>query len=465
MKPVLIVLLTLAYTNLIFSQVSDSLKTPRLNLELQVINLPYHFDAARTTGNGTIGVGSFFKGFANPGMQQSLSLTSSIYTAAHFGVDQVPGKNSLAATKTGKLLHMAALIFSDFILTYAPGGAGWLHEEYHRAVMTRFHVNSFNDMNTFPLGAELVSVNHVKDEDLIRFKLESHADFNRMHVAGIEGEYMLINKLQRNNFFYNGKQTHEILYWLSTVNSIAYVNASSNPESVDAGTDEMNLKEKSVPERDFTGYDFSGWAYDLFNPDEPYEMRGIHPTGTGIDRYIKTTDLSKPALDYLKKQGRLQWLNLLSPMLFWQKSISVNNDFRFNFAIRNFLTSAGNDISMNVFLKKGKMNLVIAYHHFMNYQHAFPALELECFEYPCKISSGVFLFSPRIIAGIQPENQSFLTGEYEFSGLAGFRSDWLCKSPVKPYLEITAKTNGWVAGNVFLKKDVSCMIGVSARFE
>jgi hypothetical protein len=56
-------------------------------------------------------------------------------------------------------------------------------------------------MNLFPLGADLVSVSKVSDEDLIRFKDESPADLIRMHEAGIEAQYLLASRLQRNNFF------------------------------------------------------------------------------------------------------------------------------------------------------------------------------------------------------------------------------------------------------------------------
>ena len=43
---------------------------------------------------------------------------------------------------------------ADLLLLYAPARNGWLHEEYHRSVMTLFYINSFNDMNTFPIGRE-----------------------------------------------------------------------------------------------------------------------------------------------------------------------------------------------------------------------------------------------------------------------------------------------------------------------
>ena len=464
MKKTTILIFIIAFQNTLYAQINDSLLKPSLKLDLALIDIPYQIDAGKTVNNGKLTFGSFLKGYANPSMAQSLSLTTDLYSSAHFGIDKLFKVQKKYLDTKYKFFHISSLFISDFVLTYAPGGDGWLHEEYHRAVMTRYHVNSFDDMNTFPIGADMVSVNHIIDEDLVRFKRESPYDFIRMHVAGIEGEYLLIDKLQANNFFYHQNISHEILYLLITTNSISYVSASSIPEFVDIDTDEMNNKEIGILDRDFTGYDFSAWAYDLFNPNEPYENRGIHPSGTGIDRYIKTTDLSSDALKYLKKKGKQQWLNIISPMLFWKKSIHLKNDYYFNFAVRHFLTSFGDDISLNVFLQTRNSNLIFRYHHANNYNKNFPSIEAELFEKPFGFLELDFLLSPRIIAGFQPKNQSFFTEESEFLGYAGCRIDWV-SNWVHPWVELSAKTDGWIAGNEFLNNNFSVKIGLSTRFK
>ncbi len=462
MKKITLLLIIILIQKLSIGQINDSLRKPYLKFDLTFFDLPYQFDAAKTVNNGTLNFKGFMKGYANPSMQQSLYLTTDIYSITHYGIDKLfKVKKKYRDTKY-KFLHISSLLLSNFILTYAPTGDGWLHEEYHRAVMNRFHVNSFDDMNTFPIGAELVSVNNVKDEDLIRFKSESPADFIRMHVAGIEGGYLLIDRLQKHNFFYQQNLTHEILYALTTINSISYVVGSSKPDVVDVETDKMNKKEKTIEERDFTGFDFSAWAYDLFNPNEAYQDRGVHILGNGIDRYIKTTDLSSDALDYLEKQGNLQFLNLLSPMLFWQKSIKLNDNINFNFAIRHLLTSFGNDISLNVFLQINENNFIVRYHHANNYKNAFPAIELELFEYPINYANNIFLLSPRVITGTQPKDQSFYTKNHEFLGSFACRIDWVLKY-FSPWVEFSAKTDGWVAGNEFLNNNFSCNLGLSLR--
>jgi hypothetical protein len=90
----------------------------------------------------------------------------------------------------------------------------------------------------------------------------------------------------------------------------------------------------------------------------PYSGRGPHPSGTGIDRYIKTTDLTDEELDYLQAQTYWHILNYLSPMLFFIDRIPISDTGIYgNFAFRHLLTSFGTDISLNVFLKKDIYNI------------------------------------------------------------------------------------------------------------
>jgi hypothetical protein len=92
---------------------------------------------------------------------------------------------------------------------------------------------------------------------------------------------------------------------------------SGTGDSVDRNTDEANQKEgANLQVRDVTGHDFTAWAYDLHRSDEPYAARGVHPSGVGVDRDIKRADLTSEESKYLKRQGRLQLVNLLAPFLF-----------------------------------------------------------------------------------------------------------------------------------------------------
>jgi hypothetical protein len=446
-----------------YNHIDERLMYPELKLDLPLFDLPYQIEAMNTVGYG------FFSSYANPGMGQSLALTVDVYSGFHYGMKYFY-ENSDINEMLKNIIYYCGVGLGDFLLSYFPGGDGWLHEEYHRAVMSRYGVNSFNGMNLFPIGAEIVSVSNIKDEDLIRFKEKSPKDFVRLPAAGIEGEYLLINKLQRNNFFYNQKHLNEYLYWIITLNSHIYINASLTGDRVDAETEKMNRKEETISSRDFTGFDMTAWVYDLFRPAEPYEARGIHPSGEGINRYRTTKDLSDEEYYYLLTQVNLHYINYLSPMLFFQKSIRLNDEgLTGNFAMRHLLTSFGSVISAQVFLKyetfNGEtLNFAFAYHSYLNYMHYFPAIEVELIDYPLYLGKLRMFLSPRIIIGTQPEGQKFKTERHEFLGLFGLRADFIVSKYFLPYLDFAAKTGGWVAGNEYLDSNVSIKIGMSARF-
>ena len=121
-----------------------------------------------------------------------------------------------------------------------------------------------------------------------------------------------------------------------------------------------------------------------------------HPLGNGIDRYRKTTDLLPHELQYLKRQGQLQWLNVISPMIFGVRKISLGTKGLYgNFAVRNYLTSFGNDISLNLLFKKADWKFLVGLHSAQNYTNSFPALEVSLIDYAQAIGNYKLLFTPR----------------------------------------------------------------------
>jgi hypothetical protein len=250
-----------------------------------------------------------------------------------------------------------------------------------------------------------------------------------------------------------------------TVNSHFYIYGSSSPSTADTEIANLNKLETSIDSRDFTGFDFTSWVYDLFRPDEPYEARGPHPSGTGINRYRTTQDLTDEELKYLKGQFYLHFLNYLSPMLYSIDSIpSGNNGIIGNFAMRHLLTSFGSVISAQVFLKYDLYNIAFAYHSYLNHKNYFPAIEAELVDYPFFLGNLGMLLSPRVIIGMQPADQKFKTEKPEFLGLFELRIDFMVNRYFLPYIDFIAKTNGWVAGNVYLDNNASIKVGISLRF-
>jgi hypothetical protein len=245
------------------------------------------------------------------------------------------------------------------------------------------------------------------------------------------------------------------------------------PSLADVATNDANAKEKTIASRDFTGMDFLGWTYDLFRPGEPYANRGIHPSGIGINRYIKTTDLTHEELTYLKRQGNLQFLNLLSPALIDLRLLGIDlnripfsdNDWFGALALHHYLTSFGNDISCVVFMRDANNKFIFSFHSFQNYRRSFPAIEAQVIDYKKSLFSHSLFISPRIMAGIQPLGQGFMTNKAAFFGLAQCKIEFApsSQSMVNPFVELSVKSKGWVAGNEFLDDNFSVRCGIASR--
>lgn len=245
---------------------------------------------------------------------------------------------------------------------------------------------------------------------------------------------------------------------------------SSSKETVTDLVNEIMKKEGSSQEqRDFTGLDFTAWAYDLFNPDVPYAARGLNPYGNGFDRYIYGNKLTDKQYAWIGKQAKLSALNFISPTMFFINSITLKKyengtKLRGNFAFKYYPTSFGNMIGLNLMFSKGKYNLLIAPQLNQNYNHTFPALEVMLFEYPIHISKFDILISPRVNIGAQPKNQNFMTSTAQFFGAADLNINFKINKYIYPYISLNTKTKGWAKGNEFLESKFSFKIGMSARF-
>ncbi len=423
-----------------------------LLLDFTLFDFPFQSHAVDATGN-------FFKSYANPSMKQSLNLTTNFYSAAHFGA-KAATKNIDNPFLKNLATYGIASVFDLFTIT-APLGDGWLHEEYHRAVLTRRGINSFNDMNKYPLLAEAVYVSRIADEELSRLHDDYPLDWRRLQTAGSEGELHLIQNLQRNNFFYKQDLPHIALYWLVTISVREYISACTTTDFDDL-VDKFNEADgTNILKRDFTGPDYTAWAYSLFRPELNYAARGAHPSGVGINRYIKPADLSEQEIDFLKKQGRLQWFNMISPLFLGFEEFRLGKSYG-NFAFRHILTSFGHDLSVDIFLRTPKNNLFFTLHQYSNLNNNFLGLESSIIDKPAL--NDKLLFTARAMAWIQPEDQSFTTSNSQFGGLLGLKTQYVAKSLV-PYVELEAKTKGWVMGNPFLEENISVRAGLQLRLK
>ena len=453
----------------------------KLVLDLPVLDYPYNKHAAKMAYNkrmgsfsgnaNNAGLKDFILGYESPSMSQVLAITKNLHTTNYYFNNKFWNQKIKPTTKKKYYLNRLGANANSGIIDYLMAyqlmvfGPVWLHEEFHRNGLTLQSISSFDD-TYYRLGGNGTAggaITKIKDEDLIRFKENAPVEMARTFAAGIEGQYSLLRNMQKDNFFKKTDYANILMNILITKQAINYVNEFKKPD-YDASIDSMNKYGGNITERDFVGWDFTPWVYDLFRPEEAYTARGVHPNGNGINRAIKRSQLSPEEDAYLAKMGRLQYLNFLSPNMIGINRIKLNENTHINFAIRHLLTSYGYDMSADIFLEKNNRQWLISLHNYHNLSHSYPGLEIIKPDLKVAVASKQIAIEARAMLWIQPEKQSFYASKGKAGGLLQAKGYLPLNKTINFYAEGEGKTNGWVAANPFLKKNFSVRTGLSFNF-
>lgn len=408
-----------------------------LNLDLPLVDLPF----------------TDISGLSSPSMRQSLAVTKDVYYLTNYALE------SALEPTNGNGWHRVwtrmAIAVADVVLyESAPFGGAWMHEEWHRAVMTRHRTSSFNGIYYFA-GGSFTAVDHESDADLARIKDGHNPDFVRLSAAGMESEHVLANAIEKDAFFDGTRTWNNVQLMIAHVSPFSYLQECAGSSS-DTDTKMMNEKEGTdVAHRDFTGLDCNGWAYDLFHEDDKYADRGTHPSGVGIDRYRTFSMLSDEGRRYLKRQVTLSALNFVDPFLLGRNGFA-SDDGRWNATLRHFLTSFGYAVDANAYVATTPFTGLVTLHNYWNRSHYFPGVEVQTFGWQWPVETDV-----RAMVWLQPKGQRFKTAAGTPGGLIDVTMGPRLEGRVRPYVELVGKTAGWVAGNVYLDKNLSVLLGVS----
>lgn len=409
-------------------------------LELALVDAPYGTSLGRA-----------------PSMQQALQLSSGAYRLAHWGLAQLEGERP---PLWRRLLAWTATLAFDFVANWLPFGDVWTHEEFHRAALGRRGIDSYDGVYDFALFASSTSVYRVRDADLVALKRDHPAEQVRMAAAGLEGEVELVKAMERADLFEDARGTHFALYWLSLLNGWFYVFTGSQA-SEDRVIQRWLDADREEPTRDFDGHDFTSWAYDLFRPDEPYSARGPHPTGSGLQRYVFVSQLTRQERSYLELQAYLFALNALDPQMFGLRGfVTEGGDgvpVRWSLALRHELTSFGFVVEADALVRREQLRIAAAARVYANAVSAFPGLEVHLVRYPLlPWLEG----SGRVAVWLQPRGQRFRASEAEAGALLCARFDAVAGPWLGVFLELEAKSAGWVAANPWLDPCSAARAGV-----
>ena len=430
-----------------------------LLLELPVLDIP--FNTAHE--------------FSFPSMPQSFEITGGVTRGVHQALADLWQPQVSDWSLSGLLSNrrLGGLCFSIFLFDVLSPFSGWTHEEAHRAVLSSRGITSRNDIYKNPF-AEMVSVSHVRDEDLAQLKDRHPADMVRLAEAGGEAQLELVLRMRKANFFDERSSKYDLLSWLNNVGSIAWYVWFCGDEEVNRITEEETRKEDAdVSKRDIIGGDYLSWVYDLYRPDEPYlsGLRGRpHPSGVGVDRYIQPSELTGEELRYLKLQGRLILLNLLSPQMFGFDRFRgtdpiTHGQFWWNAAVTHHLTSFGTATGLHLFYKEGSTNLVFTYNSYLSRYKYWPGLSVELVRYPMAVGRKILLVSTSASAWLQPCGQRFASTKAQAGYGINLSTAYPFTRHLAWYIECDAKSEGWMAGNVYLDPAVQARTGIILSLE
>ena len=378
--------------------------------------------------------------FSTLSMQQSIKVSKSFYYATHYGIEIFAHRKF---KKRGDLL--GKIIMTIFDTAPIPLSNTWLHEEFHRTILS---LNEIKSKNTHWTN----SVKRVNDEDLIHFKLNSPQELVREATAGNEGNLEFVHTIQKDVFFDKVNTWNYGLYWGNYLVNSFYIFGSTR-EGSNPLVRFKNSESHDVHERDVNGFDPINATYDLFNPYESYEERGIHPSGVGIDRYVEFSDLSLEAQDFLRTQFSLSLLNFVDLNLFGIDELGKN--VKYNLSLRHHMTSFGYMLGANVFLKTEKFGAVIKPMIYKNQSKFFPGMELE-------LRNSFALL--RMAVWDQPENQLYFDTEGKLGATISGSIYPISFNNIRPYFEFSLKTDGWLAANPFLDQNFSFTLGLTRSF-
>ncbi len=456
----------------------DTIPSSRLILDFSVLDYPFLKYAAEMTANKRLQIPAgtsvspqakdYLRSYENLSMPQALALTKDLHSVNYYFNNRLWDQWIKPVNQKKKLLNRVAAHASAGAIDYAMAyqlmilGPVWLHEEYHRSGLTLHGISSHNDTyyrfgNSEDAGG---SISAVRDEDMARFKSRAPQEMVRSFSAGIESQYELVREFRKDNFFRNTRYPNAVMNILITKEAVSYVNAFLRKD-YDASIDSMNKHGELVADRDFVGWDFTGWVYDLFRPNEDYYARGVHPNGVGVDRAIKASRLNTEEYNYLKKMAKMQYINFLSPAMIGIDKIPLKNGSSFSFAARHTLNSFGYDLGLDLFGNWKSSQWFLGLHGYRNHEIFLPGVEVEKRDLKYRLLGKEVSLNARAMVWLQPEDQKFKTSSAQAGGLLQMRLSIPVGQSFSFYTELEGKTEGWVAGNPYLKQNAGGRLGFS----
>lgn len=450
--------------------VKDTLP-PSFEWSLHLFDFPYMVDAAKTeairAGGGdlpqsvTPGAGDYGNFYRNLSMEQTTEMARNLHGSLYYGHNVIWNvviePNSTKRYILNRVVANIAALGTDYLAIKLPYGFAYQHEEFHRAVMSSRHIYSYDEVWKFGKGLD-IAVTNVKDEDLVYLKANHPADQVRLSAAGVEGEYAFLLRMREDNFFRQTGYPFLGISLLGTIHAVSYVNLPFT-ERFNSITDSILAHDRdNILARDFTGWDFSAWVYDLFTPEEPYEDRGTWPGGLGIKRPVKESDLTAEMKDFLRETGNMQNLNFISPFMIGINRIQLKPGYFFNFALRSIPTSFGYYAGGDFFLDFNDRQVLLNLGINRSKSLILPSVDVTYYNIIRREDSR-FSANVNLSGWLQPKDQLFAADKASPGMAVGVQPRFDIGERFTIMADLSYKTKGWVFGNPYLDEKLTFRLG------
>ena len=169
------------------------------------------------------------------------------------------------------------------------------------------------------------------------------------------------------------------------------------------------------------------WAYDLQRPDEPYAARGPHPTGVGIDRYRRPTDLTSKEHELLVQAKWLSLLDLVDPAMIgvrWSVPLAPP-DWRMTGGLAHQMTSFGQAVTLDLYARGAGASWRAAARLYLSDHLWLPGLELARVRAERTVGGVRLEVTPSLGVWLQPAHDRWDDTSARPGAVARLRIAWL----------------------------------------
>lgn len=374
---------------------------------------------------------------------------SKLFTMRQFDQDYLSGYRLLSPTLSKNFNPTLNYIIQavSYILVFGP----MTHEEAHRSVLILKNIGSISQ--PFFLSKRGGYIDGVTDASLKDMRDNDFPNFARLHTAGLESDYMLVNHEEALLSFEDETfKNIAIEYLIRKAMLMQYYLIGFIHYDVDGEEENNELK------RDIVGNDVYGIVRHWHRPSMEYK------------RYTLYNDLTGEEKKFVKRMGFRSFINLINTNIIGINNFSISNNLKMNFGMGYTMSPFGDFIDETAWIKyKNNYKLITYVREFQNKNNWF-------------LGGGIaindLMLSKRIGTNInthiwnQPQNLEFndikgqlggaleVTGKYFF-----FTKKTTTLHNISFDLGFIFKTKGFLPEEIYLKKHIGFRMGVSFGFD